>query len=210
MLVPPRPRVQIEDKGYELRLEIPPRRDAATIGQWAFLTFWLGGWAMGEFFAGSLVLRTVLPSLAGVGPVIGEQPATSHGPGGPSLLFIVFWLCGWTVGGVLAIHHWLHLMWGRELIAVDSNKLVILSLPLARRREYLAPEVSDMRVSTAALERTRQWRTATRHTGGGISFIYGGQEHNFGATLDPSEAETVISAIGRRYKWMVERNTQED
>jgi len=210
MLVPPRPRVQIEDKGYELRLEIPPRRDAATIGQWAFLTFWLGGWTVGELLVGSMVVRFLLSLLAGPEQVIGEQAAPSHGPDGPALAFMVFWLCGWTVGGVLAIHHWLHLMWGRELIVVDSNKLVILSLPLARRREYLAPEVSDMRVSTHSLQQTRQWRSAQRHVGGGISFTYGDQEHSFGATLDPSEADTVISAIGRRHKWMVERNTQED
>jgi hypothetical protein len=202
MFIPPRPRVRIEDKGYELQIEIPPRRDAATIAPWVFMTGWLVGWLMGEVFAGSMVIMGLMSLLSPRPTVLGEA-LPAHGPGGFALIFVGGWLIAWTAGGLMAIHHWLHLMWGRELITVDGNRLAILSLPLARRREYSAPDISGMTVSTDALQQTRQWRNPQRSIGGAITFTYGGQQHSFGATLDPAEAEQIISEIGRRYKWMV-------
>ena len=80
MFVPPRPHVHIEDKGYELRIDIPPRRDAASLGQWAFLTFWLCGWTVGEVMVGSMVIRALL-SLFGARPTVIGEPQSSHGPG---------------------------------------------------------------------------------------------------------------------------------
>ena len=204
MLVPPRPRIRVEDKGYELCVEIPPRRDAATVGQWAFLTFWLCGWATGESVVGWMVLKAALSAVGATPEVLGEAPAPTHNLPAPALAFMLFWLCGWTVGGLMAITHWLHLMWGRELIVVDSSTLTVTTFPLHRVRQYAAREVSAMQVGSHALQQTRQWNMPQRHTGGGISFTYAGQEQSFGATLDPSEAENVISEIGRRYKWMVE------
>jgi hypothetical protein len=201
MFVPPRPRVRIEDQGYELRITIPPRRDAATVAQWAFLTFWLCGWAVGETMVGWMALTALFGSFGGP-EAIGQPPEHPHGPAGFALLFMLFWLCGWTVGGLMAINHWLHLMWGRELIVVDGNTLAVTTFPLHRLRQYAAREVSALRVGTHALQQTRQWNMPQRHTGGGIAFTYAGQEQSFGATLDPSEAENVISEIGRRYKWM--------
>lgn len=204
MLVPPRPRVRIEDKGYELRIGVPPRRDAASIGQWLFLTGWLCGWLIGEVFAGGIVIAALVQLLGGP-TIIGQtQPAPHHGPDGAALIFIGGWLLAWTAGGFFAIQHWLHLMWGRELIVVDSQKLSVVTFPLHRAREYTAPDISHMRVSVDALMRTRQWTMPQRHVGGAITFTYGGQEYGFGATLDPAEAEQVIGEIGRRFKWMVE------
>ncbi len=201
MLIPPRPRIRIEDKGYVLEIDIPPRRDAATILPWLFLTGWLGGWAIGEGFAIIMLWRGLHYYLGS--PDFIDSAAPSSAPSGFAFFFLLFWLLGWTAGGLMALYFWLHLMWGRERITIEGTRLRIETFPWGRAREFETAEIQNMRLSEHVRQRSFQWRTPQRHTGGALCFDYGGRQYNFGATLDPTEAQEVLAAIGRRYKWML-------
>lgn len=224
MFVPPSSRVQIEDKGSELRITIPPRRNAVTIVTWLFLTGWLVAWCIGELLVGGTVFAGVLSRLPVHAPAITRFLAQAPGLHGAGLIFTSGLLIAWTAGSILTLTFWLRLMWGREVVTVDSSRLGTLYRPLGRLREYSAPDISNMRASTEVVQSRLSWAMNRRLGGGttqnmaqrlffgsgGITFTYGGQQRSFGIALDSAEAEQIVSAIGQRYKWMVPQKTPGD
>jgi hypothetical protein len=89
-------RIEPRDEAYYIAWQTSrPRAD-----RWAsaaFLTFWLGGWAVGEVLVASILLNFFLgvPLLAGA---IGLQ-----GQGWFTVLFLTGWLGFWTFGGIAAM-----------------------------------------------------------------------------------------------------------
>jgi len=80
----PQPRATVTNDGSELKIIIPTKRNWLIT---LFLTFWLGGWAVGEFAVPHLMFSGTSP--------IGIK------------FFMIFWVGGWTVGGCFAIYVWL-------------------------------------------------------------------------------------------------------
>ncbi|HEY6194047.1 MAG TPA: hypothetical protein VI504_03315 [Candidatus Eisenbacteria bacterium] len=95
----------------------------------AFLGVWLCGWALGEYFAltllGSALQGAFGPGfLAGVMPTMRSTPPSREGL--PLLFtFLCVWLPLWTLGGFGALSRLLSLLFGREVIRCGTEGLAI-------------------------------------------------------------------------------------
>ncbi|HKQ57382.1 MAG TPA: hypothetical protein VJY35_05905 [Candidatus Eisenbacteria bacterium] len=108
-------------------------------GRWfgaAFLLFWLCGWAMGEAFALTMLVKGAIALLTGTPITSGGSPVTlaavlAFGA------FLLFWLAIWTVGGIAAFHQVLLLLWSSDRLAVRGGALEVVHArgPFRRRRE---------------------------------------------------------------------------
>ena len=89
----------------------------------AFLSVWLVGWVMGEAFAITM-LGAMFGSIAGVFseglPAWSADLATSGGAAFV-LLFLLFWLTLWTVGGIAALTHLMRSLAGEDVIGLKES-----------------------------------------------------------------------------------------
>lgn len=69
-----------------------------------FLSFWLCGWAFGEFMVSFEFFKHNTP------------------PG--AKLFTIAWLGGWTVGGGFALYTWLWQLKGEEIVTVTPTAII--------------------------------------------------------------------------------------
>lgn len=143
----------------------------------AFLGFWLLAWAFGWIAAsGSLLLG---------------------GAGGASL-FILVWLCGWTVGGILALAAFLWLVSGRETIEISADKVsIIRHIPIwSKKVECHFADIKRLRVqeTTTGLSGNQTPNWFSRKSGN-IQLDYGIHSLGFGIELDQAEAAQVVHTI---------------
>jgi len=138
----------------------------------AFLCAWLCGWAVGEWFALRL-LSSMLQDGAGSGflatwfpPVGGKLPSGNALP--YFLVFIVFWLSFWTMGGIGAISQLLALLFGRDVVRWGGDGLEVEHwLPwLAARTRLDAQDITGFRIFRGNVVADGRKR-ATRITGMG-------------------------------------------
>ena len=134
-------------------------------------------------------------------------------------LFVAFWLCGWTFGGIAAIRSLLHyfnpflcfwmLGWafgeyfaaytvlyavgGRQVIIASSETLTCRTevFGLGWGKSYLVREIKNLRFQSTP--GTGRGQLASR-----ISFDYGRQTIRFGAGLQEAEATELIGRIRQR------------
>ncbi len=145
-----------------------------------FLSAWLVGWAMGEFFAARQVFTGGLES------------------GG---LFLIAWLAMWTVGGCWAIYSCLWLVAGSDVIRLRPGILAIKRdvFGTGRTSEYDVQHVRNLRVSPTTMEFSARsggfspWGTS----GGSIAFDYGSKTVRFGA-VEEAEAAQIIADLKAR------------
>ena len=88
-----------------------------------FLSVWLVGWAIGEFFALAVLVKG------------GWSVLTGHAQAGAGVplavgavfagLFLLVWLSLWTLGGIAAGHELLRLLFGRDVILSRQDELQI-------------------------------------------------------------------------------------
>lgn len=172
LVTPSQPRSVVTDEPGALRIEIPVKRNAFyTI----FLTFWLGGWACGEYFAAREIIRS-------------KALFTN--------LFLIFWLGMWTVFGLMAIWSWLWILAGREIIRIESGILAIRKEigGLGRTKEYSVSEMRDLRVGPPVYQGRRNMIPD-----GTIAFDYGAKTYRFAQAIDEAEAKQLIDTIRQRY-----------
>lgn len=172
VLAPPSARSVISDDAGAFRIEIPVNRSAFHS---LFLTFWLGGWACGEFFAVRQLLR---------------KPEISAN------LFLISWLGMWTVFGVMAIWSWFWMLSGREVIRIGSGVLAIRRevFGIGATKEYSLTEIRDLRVGPPEYQSRRNMIP-----GGTIVFDYGAKTYRFGQGVDEAEAKQLVREILSRY-----------
>ncbi|HEX8249719.1 MAG TPA: hypothetical protein VF599_16190 [Pyrinomonadaceae bacterium] len=151
-----------------------------------FMLGWLGGWAMGEYFALMQVLS-----------------------GNPNL-FILFWLIAWTAGGVFAMRHIYFLLrpTKAEKIILDTTSLIFEAgttpfggvsfqgfnkrrnnedddaLPVNSKSKYIVPKTD---VGAIKLERVGERQRLT--------FDYGAERVEVGFFLKEPEREWLFSVL---------------
>ena len=162
------------------RVVIPARRNAFTI---LFLCAWLGGWYFGETSA----IKEVL------------NPKTGQAQG-----FLLFWLVGWTLGGLWALVCVLWQLVGSEVLEATSSALRhrVEFAGIGFTRNYSTNEIRDLRVSSVNQDdRSAQQEYFPPLFGRGyglISFDYGARTLRIGSSLDEAEAKGVIEFLRPR------------
>jgi hypothetical protein len=176
----PQPRATVTNDGSDLKIIIPIKRNWFIT---LFLTFWLGGWAFGEF-------------------TVSHAMFSGSSPLGPKF-FMLFWLGGWTVGGGFAIYVWFRNLMGKEVISINSMTLTIRQEVggIGRSKEYEMQAVKNLRVSPLSYN---PWNFSSSMQiwgigGGLIAFDYGAQTFRFGTGLAESEAQDLINVIKKRF-----------
>lgn len=113
-------------------------RGAGRFGSAGFLTIWLLFWIVGETFALWILGRGAWALLTGQPPGAGRAPLETA-PALATGLFLVFWTAFWTLGGVLAGHEWLRLLFGRDRLIARSDGLeIVRGYGLFQTRKRLA------------------------------------------------------------------------
>ncbi len=116
----------------------------------AFLSVWLAGWIVGEVFAISM-LGLLFSSIAGA--FREHLPAWSAdlvASGGVAfaLLFLLFWLTFWTIGGIAALTHLMRSLVGEDVIGLTDSgfELVRRAGPFRRRYSFDRSGIRRLRI----------------------------------------------------------------
>lgn len=169
-------RATLKEEGPVLTIDIPPARPLGTV---LFLSFWLIAWAVGEFFAGKIVLGALFSWLLGGSSFFSFTN-----------LFMLTWLCGWSFGGFFAMHAWLKLVFGTETLVVQPDQLDITQriTQSGKAQHYAGAEIRNLRVVQGK-------GAAGVAAGDRLAFDYGDATVTFGNTLSKSEARLLVQRI---------------
>lgn len=158
-----------------------------------FLGFWLFGWIEGELSAAR--------SLWQIARSADSWPALL--PGG----FLLFWLAGWTVGGVFVWSLFLFSIQGREVVSLDGDKLrmrleTLLGLGWSWRFPLAEMTPPRLLVLPAAGNRNLD---AARAAGAalpkysGITINCGSRKWRLGLGLEESRAKDLLYTLTSRF-----------
>ena len=114
--------------------------------------------------------------------------------------FMVFWLAGWTVGGIFALTAFSWLLIGKEIIIIEFGTISIGKhiSSLNRTKKYDVKSVKNVEINTM---HTNDFfsRSYTQSffglKGGAIKFDYGMKTIYFGSGIDQAEARMIIEKI---------------
>ena len=116
----------------------------------AILSAWLVGWVVGEVFAITM-LGAIFSSIAGAFPE--HLPAWSadlltSGGAAFALLFLLFWLTFWTIGGIVALTQVMRSLVGEDVIGVTDSgfELVRRAGPFRRRYAFDRSAIRRLRM----------------------------------------------------------------
>lgn len=168
-------RASITDNFNGIEIVVPAIKNWFVI---PFLCAWLGGWAIGLFSAGKMILLPNTPTVA--------------------LLFIFFWLIAWTFGGVFFIFSLIWSLKGKEIITVGNGMLTIekKGAPFLKARSYDLREINNMGIKQDPLMAYRRMSIQSPYMKKGtISFDYGFKTVRFGEALDEAEARHIIELL---------------
>jgi hypothetical protein len=140
---------------------------------------------MGEFFAASTLL----------GSLTSKSPRE-----GPPDLFLLAWLCGWTLGGAAAAYTWIWNVAGREIVTSTETTLSIARapVPFPGRKDFDWSSVRNLRVSPVVPSSENRSLVAGSKSGT-VAFDYGARTFRFGDQLDEAESAILVEAILRRF-----------
>jgi hypothetical protein len=145
---------------------------------------WLGGWFFGEKSAIEQILR--------------------HREVGPDF-FLIFWLIGWTTGGAWALSTWLWMAFGKEVVLLRPQALLLRHevLGVGRTREYDLSHVRNLRVAPETGEPSGWRNTHFWGPGSGlVAFDYGARTCRFGAAVDEAEAAGIVADLKARHSFV--------
>lgn len=163
-----------------------------------FLGFWLCGWAVGEFFAGTTLiagLRDWLLPDADLGWLPRMAYPSKSSPA-PVIAFLLVWLTGWTVGGAFAMFTLLRALVGVDRVRWDQDGLEVVQHAgpfFTRRREPWAELIG------LAVRRRQRIQAETRK---GLWIVTGmgseDERRELGDTLSAAWRASAGASRGRR------------
>jgi hypothetical protein len=155
-----------------------------------FLALWLSFWVVGEGVAVTL-LGAILGDLIARALGVTLSFSSRLAPDGSApffLLFLLFWLTMWTLGGIAAGTHFLRALAGRDVISVSPDGLEIewRAGPFRRRRTIKRGDIRRVRLNL-------QGNTVVVDFAGGTADItnYGTREDR-AAILDSLKKQLVL------------------
>lgn len=136
--------------GWQVR--VPTDGPAALIARLvpaAFLSFWLCGWAAGEWFAGGTLIKGLVPLIAphaSLGWLPHSRPDLPSSTPVPVLLFLGVWVTMWTFGGVMAMSFLALLLFGTPYVRWDSEQVEFAAKvgPFAKRQKLAWSEIAEV------------------------------------------------------------------
>lgn len=162
-------RITIRETLDGLGIHNPARRKAGLI---LFMMVWLAGWAFGEYFALSEILRG--------GNVVGST-------------FLLVWLTIWTLGGLFAMRVLAWNLFGSERLFITDGMLVHSRGfgPFQRKRVYPVGEIDGFRLDLRGDPATNAIPL------GSLEYKARGERRLFGIAMTREEAEASLAAIRR-------------
>ena len=144
------------------------------------MTFWLGGWVMGETFAIGAIFRSDKPVFANA--------------------FLLFWLLGWTVGALYVIYTILWQLIGRELIIVEKGLMTIGKSVkgIGRKKSYEIKSIKKLDVNPiqgVGIWHANYNRNMFGMRNGKIKFDYGMKTIKFANDVDEAEARMIFEKL---------------
>ncbi|MFN8207288.1 MAG: hypothetical protein U0T82_07755 [Bacteroidales bacterium] len=173
-------RAQINYDGVRMRITIPSKKNWFAI---LFSAAWMGGWFMGESFA------------------INEVASLNNAG---TDAFLLFWLVGWTIGGIFVFTFLLYSLFGQETIVIERDVFSvskgILDLGLIKKNYdvrsiknlELNPDPGGMNTLFGEKKNAGEFWGLT---GGKIRFDYGMKTVKLGVGIDEAEARYMIEEI---------------
>lgn len=149
----------------------PTRRKMALV---IFMIVWLAGWAVGEYFALTEILRSGSPIAVD--------------------LFLLVWVTAWTLGGVIvsSVIAW-QLFGSEKLFLIDGGGIVAERGigPFTRRKVFPAEQVTEVGLAPSVAQSAADGFLSR----GRVRFHVAGNARGFGIELDDEEAERVVDLI---------------
>lgn len=174
-------RAKIENAFGALNISIPSKKNWFAL---LFGTAWLGGWYVGLKNALSVVLSS------------GADISGANG-------FMIFWLTGWTIGGVAIISILLWGFFGQEQFTSDKGEVYLNKtiFGLGIKKQMEASEIKNIRTEFA----NANWLGANRWAfwglgPGKIKFDYGFKTFSFGLGVDDAEADHIVELMQNHFK----------
>jgi len=183
----------LQDEGSSLHLSTrPPRAWCSMI----FLFVWLGGWALGEYFALSGLIREIVPLLTG-------ETSFDQIQWFPTI-FLVFWLTIWTFGGVTALWNVIWPLLGREITTISNEEICIQKavFGIGPKKHYDGAWVENLHSSRTIPPnrgRSMPFTAFKLWTQANLVFEYNGKFINFGVGLETDHAKKIETAIYSRF-----------
>lgn len=144
------------------------------------MTAWMGGWVMGEISVIGTILNSDTSIFANA--------------------FLLFWLVGWTVGGVVALYKISWQLVGREIINVERGLLRIEKSVkgIGRKKVYDIKSIQNIDINPT--QDLGDWggnynRNLFGMKGGKIKFDYGMKTIKFANDIDEAEARMIIEKL---------------
>jgi hypothetical protein len=171
----------VEDGFDYFKITIPAKRSYFLT---VFLCVWMGGWVFGESFA------------------IGEiwKPGFKE-----TDLFLVFWLCGWTLGGLVVVKTIVWQFIGKEIIEIGQGTFGIRRKGdwlLGKEKVYDLNECKCFRAERVPSYLEGRFNNSfnffnrdTQTSKGAFVFDYGMKTIRFGEAVDEVEAKYLLDKL---------------
>jgi hypothetical protein len=174
-------KAKIENTISRLIISIPSKKNWFAL---IFGTAWLGGWYFGFKSAASTLLSSGTDNLGANG-------------------FLIFWLIGWSVGGLAIISILLWGYFGLEQLISNNGEVylnkTIFGIGLKKRME--TNEIKNIRTELSNGNMFGNNRSAIWGLGPGkIKFDYGFKTYTFGLGVDDAEAEYLVQIMQGHFK----------
>jgi len=173
---PSKGRAIIRKNFNSLIIEIPSKKNWFII---IFMIVWMGPWVAGE----TSVIREIFRS---------ETIVFANA-------FQLFWLAGWTFGGIMVIFSILRLLIGKERIIIERGIMTIKKsiFGIGRKRSYEIKSIKNLDINTTSDERNskKNYRRSIRIKVGTIKFDYGMKTIRFANDIDEAEAKMIIEKL---------------
>jgi len=131
----------------------------------------------------------------------------------PPFLFTAIFVMVWLFVTLAFSGLWWQITFGREIVTVTPQELILWLRPFGQRRHYRLAEVKNLRVledvfSVLASPMWYFWWLGHPFSGV-LAFDYGAGTVRFGTNLDPAEARQIVTLLKERFgQYMADGKTE--